>query len=135
MAAWFVSLAFWFGPHVILFHKLTAMTPADFVPIVQSVCVPAVREIKIYQRDHGKMPSTDADLSPKFRNPQGHNPDCFGMNELNGRGGYSYWAISMYEHNIEYDFTPGHEGWTVHGAFANGPVPVPPVSIGPTDQP
>ena len=43
-AAWFVALAFWFGPNVILFHKLARPSPDDFVPIVEKYCVPAVSD-------------------------------------------------------------------------------------------
>ncbi len=32
-------------------------------------------------------------------------------------------------HLIEYDFTPGHEQWIVHGHFVNGVINVPPVKL------
>jgi len=133
LTVWFCVLAFWLGPRLILFHSLRGMEPADFIPIVQKYCVPAVREIKIYQRDHGRMPDSEQDLSPAFNNHHGNDPAGFGVNMLDRRGGYSYLAIGMYKHEVEYDFTPGHEGWTVHGAFANGPIPLPPVVLDPLD--
>jgi hypothetical protein len=134
MVGWFAAVAFWFGPHVILFHKLTRMTPLDFVPVVDTYCVPAVRAIKIYQRTHGRMPASMDDLGPGFSS---HQTSGTGMHEIDTVGTYTYWAFGMYNHYITYDFTPGHEGWTVHGAFANGPVPVPPVTLGaiPTTRP
>jgi hypothetical protein len=41
----------------------------------------------------------------------------------------------MFKHTIEYNFTPGHEGWSVHGPYANGPIPAPPVKLEPDAKP
>ena len=131
LIAWFAIIAFWFGPHLILFRKLSSMSPADFVPVVQKFCVPTVRAMKQYAHDHGRMANKWEDLGPAF-DPHIHKGP--GMDEIDSRG-YTYWAFGIYNHHIEYDFTSGHEGWRVHGAFANGPVPVPSVNIESTSQP
>ena len=124
MFAWFVTLAFWFGPNVILFGKLTRMTPNDFVPIVQKYCVPAVRAIKIYQRTNGRLPASLEELGPPYSQDNGP-----GLHMIDSIHPYTYWDFGMYNHEISYDFHPGHEGWTVRGAFANGPIPAPAVTI------
>ena len=87
MVGWFVALAFWFGPHVILFHKLTGMTPLDFVPVVETNCVPAVRAVKIYQRTHRRMPASVDDLGPAFGRQQNSGP---GMHIIDAVRPYTY---------------------------------------------
>lgn len=52
----------------------------------------------------------------------------FGQNV--GSSGYELYT--KYGQIITYDFKPGAEGWSVHGPFANGPIPVPPVTISPS---
>jgi hypothetical protein len=128
LACWFSALAFWFGPNVILFHKLTRPSPDDFVPVVEKYCVPAVRAIKLYQRDHGQMPPSIDALGPPFSS---HRSDGPGYHMIDAVRPYTYTAFGSFHHTIYYDFTPGHEGWTIHGAFANGPIPVPPVTLEP----
>ena len=134
LAAWFYVIGFWLGPNELTFHKLEGMTTADFVPIVQKYCAPVVREMKIYQRDHGHLPEREADMWSVF-NPQ--NDRGPGVSRLTSDGGYEYWGPGeiMFKHTIEYDFTPGREGWSVHGPYANGPIPVPAVTIEPDATP
>ena len=63
-------------------------------------------------------------------NPQndGREP---GVHRLNRDGGYEYWGPGtvMFKHTITYDFSPDHEGWAVHGPYANGLIPLPPVKL------
>src|SRR5688572_4286961 len=59
-------VAFYFGPNWFLFRKLTWITPADFAPVAQQECVPIVRAMKEYARDHGHLPATSDDLAPDY---------------------------------------------------------------------
>ena len=122
---WF-AVVVWFGPNYFLFGKLTRLNPDDFVPVVQKYCVPAVRAMKIYQRSHGQLPADNSDLGTAFDPHKDGGP---GIHQIEANG-YSYMTFGIYMgHMVEYDFTPGREGWSVSGAFANGPVPVPPVIL------
>jgi hypothetical protein len=128
--ALFVALApvtFYFGPNMFMFGKLTRLSPADFTQHVQRFGVPTVRAIKEYQRDTGHFPNQIHDLQPKYL---GSVPP-WGADIENGQ--FILWG--NLEHMITYDFTPGAEGWKVNGPFANGPIPLPPVTIGPATQP
>src|SRR5947209_4349819 len=62
----FAAIAFWFGPNLIMFGKLTWLSPADFVPAVQRDCVPVVRAMKAYERDHGHRPEELEELVPSY---------------------------------------------------------------------
>jgi len=119
----FAPFTLYFGPNLIKFGKLTYLSPADFVPYVQNSGVPIVRAIKEYQRDTGHFPNQIHDLQPKYL---GSIPG-YGADIENGQ--FVQWG--QFEHMITYDFTPGIEGWTVSGPFAKGPIPLPPVTIGP----
>ena len=66
LVALFAAIAFYFGPNCFLFHKLTWMTPADFVPTVQRNCVPVVRAMKEFRRDHGRLPARADELVPQY---------------------------------------------------------------------
>jgi hypothetical protein len=121
-------VALYFGPNLIMFGKLTRRSPADFVPVVQRECAPTVRAMKEYRRDTGHLPQDIQDLVPKYLAsvPWGQ--------EIDQSGGFL--QITRQEsHYITYDFTPGREAWTVHGYFANGAIPLPPVVIGQATQP
>ncbi len=126
LAGWFYVIGFWLGPNELTFHKLEGMTAQDLVPIVQEYCVPVVREMKIYARD--KSPTSENDLFALLDSHQGHGP---GGHRIAANGNYQYWGPGnvLFKHTIEYDFTPGHEGWSVHGPYVNGPLPVPPVTL------
>jgi hypothetical protein len=134
LAGWFYVIGCWLGPNELTFHKLEGMTVADFVPIAKKYCVPAVREMKIYQRDHGHLPESEGDMWSLFGSQNGHGP---GVHRLDRNGNYEYWGPGeiMFKHTIEYDFTPGHEGWSVRGRFANGQIPLPPVTLEPGAKP
>jgi len=123
LAGLFASIAFYFGPNEIMFDKLTRLTPADLVPIIQRDCVPEVRAMKQYQRDTGNLPDSIDDLTPKYL-PAG--PNRGGI----ANGQYKYIDWQWYE-TINYDFTPGSEGWYASGHFVSGRIPLPPVKLGP----
>jgi hypothetical protein len=126
----FVLLApvtFYFGPNVFKFGKLTRLAPADFVTSVERFGVPSVRAIKEYQRDTGHFPNQMQDLVPKYL------PSIPGFGGDIENGQFVMWG--NLEHMITYHFTAGAEGWTVSGAFANGTIPLSPVTIGPATQP
>jgi len=126
------SVAFYFGPNWIKFHKLTNLSPYDYVPFVKAYGIPVVRAIKQYQRDTGRLPRDVDELRPKYL-----------PTHTATRGGWvNHGRLSLYSYYnefVEYDFTPGNEGWSVHGAFANGPIPITPATVEidnhPTSQP
>ena len=125
----FAGVAFYFGPNYFLFHKLTWITPADFVPTVEGKCVRVVRAMKEFRRDHGRMPARAEELVPQYL------PELTGYGPASVDGGkFNWWA--RYNHFIHYDFNPATEGWTVEGAFTSGRIPLPPVVVWPaTSQP
>ena len=115
-------LAFYFGPNLLNFGKLTSLAPADFVPTANTYCVPVVIAIKQYQRDHRSMPTDSklAELVPVYLR------EC-------PPGGYyydqHYTHISMHLHRITYDFAT--DTWSIRGPFVNGTLPLPPVVLPP----
>lgn len=126
LALLFAAIAFYFGPNVILFGKLTWISPADFVPTVERECMPVVSAMKAYRRDHGRLPDRIEDIVPDYL--KSADRSVF----VNG-GGFS--AYSMDQHLIEYDFSPGAEGWRVIGPYTHGRIPAPPAPVGPTTSP
>lgn len=116
------------GRNLVLFGKPTTLSPADFVPTVQNIALPTVRAMKEYERDTGHLPDRMDDLIPKYLQSP---PMSFAQRV--GDSGYE--LFTKYNQVITYDFKPGAEGWSVHGPFANGPIPVPPVTILPTAKP
>jgi hypothetical protein len=127
LAVVFAAVAFFVGPNLLLFGKPTGLTPADFVPTVEERCVPIVRAMKEFQRDHGRLPDRGAELMPHYH-PQ-EDPSVQYVSASVHRGRFDRWAA--YNHNITYDFNPVTEGWYVSGAFAHGRIPLPPVKIDP----
>ena len=111
-----------------MFGKFTRLSPADFVPMAQSVGIPIVRAMKEYQRDTGKMPGRIEDLIPRYLP---YIPNHYAIMVESGDFGL------LVQHNelISYDFTSGAEGWSVRGPFVNGPIPLPPVTLGPGANP
>jgi hypothetical protein len=109
-----------------MFGKPTRLTPADFVPDAQSQSLPTVRAIKQYQKDTGQWPDDLRKLVPKYIASVPWGQDIQGAE-------FTQWIVqrSKYNHRIIYDFTPGSEGWSVEGHFANGPIPLPKVTLGP----
>jgi len=121
-----MPIAFYFGPNWILFGKLTRLSVEDFVPIVQQEGVPIVRAMKEYERDTGRLPATLEDLQPRYL------PAGFGNHRCISNG---YFHLGTRDHEVEYEFKPGVEGWWVIGPFVSGAIPVPPVTIGPATRP
>jgi hypothetical protein len=124
----FVPVAFFFGPHVILFGKLTTPTPADFAGCVTPDCVRIVRAMKQYQLDHCVLPDRPEQLIPKYLGSE--FPDQM---HLYASGGF--YTLSNDNDLITYDFTPASEGWYVNGEFVHGRIPVGAVSLNPSTQP
>jgi hypothetical protein len=122
----FLAIAFYFGPNVILFKKLTWITPADFVVTVEGRCVPVVSAMKAYRRDHGHLPERLEDIVPGYLASTGGSLIVY-------KGQFTCWT--KYNHLIEYDFSPATEGWKVHGPYTHGRIPAPPAPMGPTTSP
>jgi hypothetical protein len=126
LVAWFLLIGFWLGPNLIMFHRLTWITADYFIPEVRSECEPVVREIKQYQIKHGRLPTSLRDLNDdRFNHPLFHFQSI-------DYGVYDY--RDDLHHTIRYDFTPGHEGWSVEGKWVNGPIPLPPVTLNQPDS-
>jgi hypothetical protein len=137
LAAWIFALAFWLGPHEIIFGRLRGLSVDDLVPIASKWCVSQVREIKLYQRTHGQFPQTAQDLGPVFDwNVQSSNCPQRGpgLPEVYPNR-YVYSLFTHYNESIEYDFTPGKEGWSVRGYFLTASLPLPPVQLELSTQP
>lgn len=131
LGAFFAAVALYVGPNLMLFGKPTWITPADFVPVVEEQCVPIVRAMKEYQRDHGRLPERGEDLFPDYHTPD--DPSRQVVKASVWKGQFNYW--SAYNHTITYDFDPPSEGWSVSGAYTQGRIPVPPVKIHGTRSP
>ncbi len=68
----FAPIALYFGPNLIMFGKLTRVSPADFVTLIQPESISVVRAMKEYPRATGQLPLQMTDLtvaSQKGRNP------------------------------------------------------------------
>lgn len=131
LAAGFAAVALYFGPNLILFGKPTGLAPADFVPTVEQRCLPIVRAMKEYQRDHGRLPDRGDDLIPDYHPPD--DPARQYVKASVWKGKFEFW--SAYNHMITYDFDPAAEGWSVSGVYTSGRIPVPPVKVDPTSRP
>jgi hypothetical protein len=115
-----------FGTNYIMFGKSSRLAPADFASTVLTNDVSTVRAMKEYQRDTGHLPNQVDDLVPKYLAAR---PS--GMQDIqSGR----FLNFANFNHMITYDFTPGNEGWSVTGPFANGRIPLPPVTLPPGSQ-
>jgi hypothetical protein len=123
----FLIIAFYVGPNEIMFGKV--MYPyhslADYVPEVQKECVPIVRAMKEFERDHGQLPMLVSDLVPQYLSSVDFNAPTMGNMFYYVKG----------DHLICYDFTPATEGWTVSQGPLVGAIPAPLVGIGPSTRP
>jgi len=119
-------VAIYFFMNIVMFGKLTRLTPADFVPEAQIQCLPMVRAIKQYQKDTGQWPDGLQRLVPKYIASVPWGQDIEGTQ-------FTQWIVerSKFNHVIIYEFTPAAEGWSVKGYFADGPIPLPKVTLGP----
>jgi hypothetical protein len=116
-----------FAANLIMFGMLTSLSPADFASKVQPLSIATVRAMKEYQRDTGHLPNQMDDLIPKYLESYASGWQIVANGEFMQIGGMNQM--------INYDFTPGSEGWNVSGPFANGPIPLPLVKIGPSTRP
>jgi hypothetical protein len=118
-----------FARNVALFDRLgNSFTPDQFVQFAKGM-ESEVMAIKEYQRDTGHLPQTLDDLVPTYIPRYSYHPG-----EIHN--GHFYCEIrDMLHQVISYDFTPGAEKWEVHGSYADGVIPLPPVTIGPTTEP
>jgi hypothetical protein len=121
-----IPIAFYFGPNLYNFGKLTWPTPGDFACTVETACVPTVRAIKQYEADTGHLPETLDDLVPKYlpTKPPGQQ-FAYGH----------FMSLEKMDHMVTYELAPGDETWRVSGPFARGKIPVPAVTLGPTRPP
>ena len=130
LAVSFCVFGLWIGPNFLNFGRISGVSGQDFVPDVQQRCVPVVRAMKEYLRDHGQLPNAKKDLVPDYLPDESHvdvpAADVWG-------GALKHWG--RWNHHVTYDFTPGQEGFYVSGPFMNGRLPMPPVKIEPSTNP
>jgi hypothetical protein len=123
----FLMLAFYVGPNEFLFH--TILYPyhslADYKPEIGKDCVPLVRAVKEYRRDHGQLPEYLDQLIPTY----------LASLKVPARMWNDQLFVLKGDHLICYDFTPASEGWTVSDAPIDGAVPAPLVTISPATRP
>ena len=129
MMALFVIIAFYAGPNEINFGSPFGLRASAFVPYVMRDCVPVVRAMKEYQRDHGSFPGDIDDLVPQYLSAGAKNR--FLGNVYKGQ----FSAFAEWNHLIEYKFGPGKEEWRIRGPLINGVLPVPAVTSGPATAP
>ena len=125
---YFGVIAFWIGPNLILFHKLTWITTADLVPLVHNLNTTPIKMAKIYLQTHEQL-DEQFDASLKAALIKKDRGQFFDTNPL---------RINFYldSHYVYYDLTPGHEGWKVRGQWITGDIPVPNVTLdSPTTSP
>jgi len=92
----------------------------------RKTCTPIVSAMKAYRRDHGHLPDRWDDIAPDYiKTPRG--PAIIDDGKFHWYAGYN--------HMIEYDFSPGAEGWFIHGPYTQGRIPAPPAPVGPTTSP
>jgi hypothetical protein len=130
LAVFFWLIAFQFGANYFFFGKMSDPTPADFVAEVEQYCVPVVRAMKEYQRDHGRLPNDMNELIPDYLPDQSHNAV-----QLFGAQAGRFERYADLHHRISYDFTPGDEHWEVSGPYVNGRIPLPAVKVTPATRP
>ena len=124
----FSAIAFYVGPSYLLFHKFTWISPSDFVPKVERDCIPIVSAMKAYRRDHGYLPNRWEDICPVYIEIKNHGDPATIY-----AGKFHSWT--MFNHTIEYDFSPDTEGWSVRGPFTHGRIPAPLAAMGPATLP
>ena len=127
LVAVFCSITFYFGLNYFMFGKFTSLNPSDFISVVNKECLPIVRAMREYERDYGQRPDDLRKLVPKYLSEEPMGDIRYGRYES------IPWFLG--HHGIAYDFDPAHEGWRVHGEYANGPIPLPPVPQLPSTRP
>jgi hypothetical protein len=109
--------------NLIKFGKPTPLSAADFLPIIQTECVPVVRAIKQYQQDTGNLPDDINKLVPQYL------ASIPKMADMRYTTFIDWVSPHSLTHCVIYDFDPATEGWTVKGPFVNGPIPLPKVTL------
>lgn len=125
LGCFFAAIAFYFGPNVIMFRKLTWITPADFAKHVDQESIETVRAIKAYRNDHGTVPERIRDLEPAYLAKAPWGADMYD-GELS--------VHTEFGHRLIYRFGPADEGWWVAGPFVRGRIPLPPVDAAPSTR-
>jgi hypothetical protein len=123
----FGVIAFYLGPNWFLFHKLTRSSPSDFTAMVEQRCIPTLQALAQYRADYGKFPISAVDLAPKYLPRESV---CYGR--LNGN---EFRLYTNYHQVISFDTEHPERGWSIHGRFTNGPIPVSPRELHLATQP
>lgn len=128
LVLWFAAIAFYFGPNLFRFGRLTEPTPADCVSEVEAVCVPEVIAIKQFERDHGALPAMPylLELVPVYL------PERPGASYINGK---RYIHISKQHQLITYVLDGVDEHFDVAGVFGKRRIPVRAVVLPPATRP
>ncbi|HEY4329464.1 MAG TPA: hypothetical protein VGN88_06990 [Phycisphaerae bacterium] len=122
LTAWFAVIAFWLGPHIILFHRLSGLSLADFAPVAEAH-LPVVLAIKRYQADNGHLPEKIEDIQGNYL------PANWGKDDL-GRGfvdssGYTIMVSKFgFLHELVYNLDGNDEHWQLSGQVVNGRIPL-----------
>lgn len=124
LLGWFCLIAFWAGPNVWLFGRVTGMRESDLHAGAKRSVVPAIRAVLEYQRDFGVLPDNSWDAKVVY----------FGSDAQVGWGGeYIRNGVlsdrGLYNQNIYYDFGRADAPWSSQGIFYNGPINLPPVTL------
>lgn len=125
----FSLVAFYCGPNVILFHKLTRLAPSDFADSVRTKGNPILSAMERYRADQGQHPQDLAELTPRYLPTKVEAGTHFDGYTL------TIWDWERQHHWIELDLTRPQDGWNVHGGFAHGRIPVAPVPFQPVRSP
>lgn len=120
-----LPVIFYFGPNVILFGKLTWISPADFAPIVTTQYAPIVTAIKQYERDHGTLPDR------AHWSPPGFQDHRYWGDVYSGE----YRHLSKYNHFVIYNLTGPDQHWSVRGPYTFGRIPLPGITLPPSTRP
>jgi hypothetical protein len=128
----------YFGPHLLLFHRLSGISVDDFVPEIDSHGVPIVKAIKRYQAANGYLPKKIEDLVPDYLAQKSIEDLQAGEHSVGSdyvsSGGISPEYIRSthlfgFFHQVEYNLDGQDEHWEVRGAIVRGRIPLPPVTI------
>ncbi len=125
LLGWFSLIAFWAGPNVWLFGRVTGMRESDLHEQVNRLYVPLVRAMLEYQKDFGALPPNTRTATKPY----------FGENVLlTGGSGYVQNGVLIardykWHHTIRYNFNDTRSPWSAQGGYYNGPIWRPPVNF------
>src|SRR3954466_1710838 len=97
LALIFFAIPFYFANNYFFFGKLSRLTAADFVDEVRERCVPVVRAMKEFERDHGRLPNEMKELIPDCLPDQSHK-----MVQLYGAFQGQFQHYANLHHTIRY---------------------------------